>query len=216
MHLDWILQQSHSIFGYLLRHICLSVVPVVVGLLIAIPCAWLISHTPRFKLLFLNAFSLLYTIPSLALFIIVPAVLGTKILDSLNVYVALSIYSFALLVRTVSDGLESIPADVADAALAMGYRPLQKLLAVDLPICVPVIGAGTRVATAASVSVVSVASLVGIPQLGTLFTQGFQLGFLTPIVVGIVLSVVLAIALDTLIVVIMRSLSKWRPVKTHG
>lgn len=216
MHLDWILQQSHSIFGYLLRHICLSVVPVVVGLLIAIPCAWLISHTPRFKLLFLNAFSLLYTIPSLALFIIVPAVLGTKILDSLNVYVALSIYSFALLVRIVSDGLESIPADVADAALAMGYRPLQKLLAVDLPICVPVIGAGTRVATAASVSVVSVASLVGIPQLGTLFTQGFQLGFLTPIVVGIVLSVVLAIALDTLIVVIIRSLSKWRPVKTHG
>ncbi|WP_233886378.1 ABC transporter permease [Paraburkholderia flagellata] len=215
MHLDWILQQSNAIVGYLVRHICLSVAPVLVGLLIAIPCAWLLSHTPRFKLLFLNAFSLLYTIPSLALFIIVPGILGTRILDSLNVYVALSIYSFALLVRIVSDGLESIPADVTAAALAIGYRPLQKLLAVDLPICVPVIGAGTRVATAASVSVVSVASLVGIPQLGTLFTQGFQLGFLTPVVVGIVLSVVLAIVLDTLIVVIMRSLSKWRPVKTH-
>jgi osmoprotectant transport system permease protein len=216
MHIDWIVQQDRSILDYLLRHVCLSVVPVVMGLLTAIPCAWLLSHTPRVKFVFLNLFSLLYTIPSLALFIIVPGVLGTRILNPLNVYITLSIYSFALLVRIVSDGLASISPDVNDAALAIGYRPLQKLLAVDLPICVPVIGAGMRVATAASVSVVSVASLVGIPQLGTLFTQGFQLGFLTPVIVGIVLSVVLAVVLDRLILALMRSLSKWSPVKVHG
>lgn len=215
LRIDWIVQQGDSILGFLFRHACLSVVPVIAGLLVALPCAWLLSHIPRVKLLFLNAFSLLYTIPSLALFIIVPGVLRTKILDPLNVYVALSIYSFALLVRIVSDGLDSIPPDVNDAALAIGYKPLQKLFAVDLPVCVPVIGAGMRVATAASVSVVSVASLVGIPQLGTLFTQGFQLGFMTPIIVGIVLSVILAVILDALIVATTRALSRWRPEKGH-
>jgi osmoprotectant transport system permease protein len=214
-HIDWIFQQRISIFGYLVQHVYLSVAPVLAGLLLAIPSAWLLSDRPRSKQILLKTFSLLYTIPSLALFIIVPSVIGTKILDPLNVYVALSIYSFALLVRIVSDGLEAIPKDVTDAALAIGYKPLQKLFAIDLPMCVPVIGAGMRVATAASVSVVSVASLVGIAQLGTLFTQGFQLGFLTPVLVGIALSVTLAVFLDALILRAMRSMSRWIPVKNH-
>jgi osmoprotectant transport system permease protein len=215
LHIDWIFQQRISIFGYLVQHAYLSIAPVLAGLLLAIPSAWLLSDRPRSKQILLKTFSLLYTIPSLALFIIVPSVIGTKILDPLNVYVALSIYSFALLVRIVSDGLEAIPKDVTDAALAIGYKPLQKLFAIDLPMCVPVIGAGMRVATAASVSVVSVASLVGIAQLGTLFTQGFQLGFLTPVLVGIALSVTLAVFLDALILCAMRSMSRWIPVKNH-
>ena len=124
---------------------------------------------------------LLYTIPSLALFVVLPGLLGTRILDPVNVVVALTLYTVALLVRVVADALDAVPPLVVASATAMGYRPLRSLLTVQLPLAIPVIGAGLRVAAVSNVSLVSVAALLGIPQLGQLFTVGFQLDFFTPI-----------------------------------
>ncbi|HEX6873456.1 MAG TPA: ABC transporter permease subunit, partial [Micromonosporaceae bacterium] len=157
---------------------------------------------------------LLYTIPSIALFVVLPGLLGTRILDPVNVVVALTFYTLALLVRVVADALDAVPPLVVASATAMGYRPLRSLVTVQLPLAVPVIGAGLRVAAVSNVSLVSVAALLGIPQLGQLFTVGFQLDFFTPIIAGIVLCLVLAAVFDVLIQLIVRVTTPWaRAVK---
>lgn len=206
----WIGASAPTIIGLLVAHLVLSVVPVLIGLLAAIPVGWFAYSVPQLRGLILGASGVLYTIPSLALFVLLPRVLGTRILDPLNVVVALAVYSLALLVRTVVDGLGSVSPEARQAADAMGYRRLGRFVAVELPIATPVIFAGLRVATASSVSIVSVASLIGIDQLGSLFTQGQQLQFVTPIVVGIVLCLALAIGLDSLVLFADRLLTPWR------
>ena len=153
---------------------------------------------------------LLYTIPSIALFVVLPGLIGTKVLDPINVAVALTIYTVALLVRVVADGLASVPDDVAQSATAMGYKRRQRLIAVELPIAVPVIAAGLRVAAVSNVSLVAVAATIGVPELGQLFTNGFQLAYYPPIIIGIVLCVALALVFDTTIVLVTRFLTPWR------
>jgi osmoprotectant transport system permease protein len=211
MKLDWIASQAGAIAGLFWSHCILSVLPVVIGLLLALPLGWAAQRSGRLKPGLLGAAGLLYTIPALALFVLLPAILGTKILDPINVVVALTLYTLALLVRTVSDGLDSVPEETLQAANAMGYRPLHRLLSVELPIAVPVIAANLRVAVVSNVSVVSVAALVGTPQLGTLFTQGMQLQFLTPVVAGIILCLLLAIILDGLVLLSAGRLTSWQP-----
>jgi osmoprotectant transport system permease protein len=125
------------------------------------------------------------------------------------VAVALTIYTVALLVRVVADGLASVPDDVTQAASAMGYRPVQRLMAVELPIAVPVIAAGLRVAVVSNVSLVAVAATIGVPELGQLFTIGFQLAYFVPIVIGIVMCVALAMVLDLVVVALTRLLTPW-------
>jgi osmoprotectant transport system permease protein len=211
MKFDWLYRESGRIAELFLWHLGLSVVPVLVGLLLALPLGWLAQRAGFFRSTFLGAAGLLYTIPSLALFVLLPALLGTKILDPMNVVVALTLYALALLVRTVCDGLEAVPPDVRQAASAMGYRALPRFLFVELPLAVPVIAAGLRVAVVSNVSIVSVAALVGTPQLGMLFTQGLQLRFLTPIIAGIVLCVLLAALLDGLVLFLSGRLTPWQP-----
>lgn len=208
--LSWIAATAPTIIGLLVAHLVLSVVPVLIGLVLAIPVGWFAAGVPLLRTLILGVSGVLYTVPSLALFVLLPKVIGTRILDPLNVVVALAIYAFALLVRTVVDGLGSVPPEARQAAQAMGYRRLGRFLTIELPIATPVVLAGLRVATASAVSIVSVASLIGIDQLGSLFTQGMQLQFVTPIVVGIVLCLVLAVGLDGLILLADRLLTPWR------
>lgn len=210
MRFDWLYRESGRIAELFAWHVWLSVIPVVIGLILALPLGWLAQRAGLFRSAMLGAAGLLYTIPSLALFVLLPLVLGTRILDPLNVLVALTIYALALLVRTVSDGLESVSPDVVQAANAMGYRPMHRLLLVELALAVPVIAAGLRVAVVSNVSIVSVAALVGTPQLGLLFTQGLQLRFLTPIIAGIILCIVLAVLLDGIVLFIARRLTPWQ------
>ncbi|BCH60866.1 glycine/betaine ABC transporter permease [Agrobacterium vitis] len=211
MRFDWLYNESGRIAELFIWHLSLSVLPVLIGLLLALPLGWFAQRAGVFRSTLLGAAGLLYTIPSLALFVLLPLVLGTRILDPLNVVVALTVYALALLVRTVSDGLDSISPDVLQAANAMGYRRAARLLTVELPLAVPVIAAGLRVAVVSNVSIVSVAALVGTPQLGLLFTQGLQLQFLTPIIAGIVLCVLLAALLDGLVLFIAHRLTPWQP-----
>ncbi len=203
-------QHQGEILGWLGWHARLSALPLLIGLLISLPLGWLAR---RYRWLYppmVSVAGLLYTIPSLALFILLPGILKTKILDPSNVVVALTIYTVALLVRVVADGLGSVPEDVLQAATAMGYRRFGRLVKVELPIAVPVIAAGLRVAAVSNVSLVSVSALIGVPELGQLFTNGFQLNYQTPIMLGILLSVLLALAFDTVIQVLTRVLTPWR------
>lgn len=207
---SWIAVTAPVIVGLLVSHLVLSVAPVLIGLALAIPVGWFAYGVPVLRTLILGISGVLYTVPSLALFVLLPRIIGTRILDPMNVVVALAVYAFALLVRTVVDGLGSVSPEARQAAEAMGYRRLGRFLSIELPIATPVVLAGLRVATASAVSIVSVASLIGIDQLGSLFTQGMQLQFLTPIVVGIVLCLLLAVCLDGLILFADRLLTPWR------
>jgi osmoprotectant transport system permease protein len=201
---------SEQITSWLGWHARLSALPLVIGLLIALPLGWLAR---RYRWLYpplVTVAGLLYTIPSLALFILLPGVLKTRILDPSNVVVALTIYTVALLVRVVADGLGAVPEEVLQAATAMGYRRIGRFFGVELPIAVPVIAAGLRVAAVSNVSLVSVSALIGVPQLGQLFINGFQLSYQTPILLGIILSVLLALVFDTVIQLLARILTPWR------
>lgn len=211
MNWDWLSHQREEIVFLTQWHIVLTLIPLVLGLLVALPLGWWAHRSRRVYPVLVGMSGLLYTIPSLALFVLLPPLLGTKVLDPVNIVVALTIYTVALLVRVVADALDSVPEDTLQAAKAMGYRPYQSLLKVELPVGVPVIAAGLRVAAVSNVSLVSVAALLGIPQLGTLFTQGFQLRFFTPIIAGIVLCVLLALVLDAIIVLLNRWLTPWTP-----
>jgi osmoprotectant transport system permease protein len=206
-----------EVLDLLWSHTWLSLLPVVLGLLIALPLGWLAR---RYRWVYppvVSVTGLLYTIPSIALFLIMPTLLGTRILNPLNVVISLSVYTVALLVRVVADGLAAVPEAVAQSATAMGLTRFQRLRKVELPLAVPVIAAGLRVATVANVSLVAIAGTIGIPELGQLFITGFQLSvngpYYPPIVLGIVLCVLLALVLDGLIVLGTRLLTPWRRVE---
>ncbi|MFF5967727.1 ABC transporter permease [Streptomyces collinus] len=211
---EWLGHNAGEIGDLTGWHVWLSVLPLLTGLVIALPLGWLAHRSRRVYPLLVALAGLVYTVPSLALFILLPKVLGTRILDPVNVVVALSVYTTALLVRVVADGLSAVPAEAVQSAHAMGYRPHQRLLRIELPIAVPVIAAGLRVAAVSNVSLVSMAALLGVPQLGSLFTEGFQLRFYTPIVTGVVLSLVIALLLDGLILFAGHALTPWKPRRT--
>ncbi|SEL99297.1 ABC transporter permease [Streptacidiphilus jiangxiensis] len=211
---DYFRQHQDEVLNWLGYHAWLSAVPVVVGLLVALPLGWL-AHRYRWAYPpLVTAAGLLYTIPSIALFVSIPSIIGTQILDPINVAVALTVYTVALLVRVVADGLGAVSADVAQAATAMGLTRRQRLLKVELPLAVPVIAAGVRVAVVANVSLVAVAGTIGVPNLGQLFTTGFQLSvgspYYPPITLGIVLCVLLALAFDLFVVGATWLATPWR------
>lgn len=198
-----------TVLDLTLRHLYLAGLPLLLGLLISLPLGWLAWRVRPLGPPIIGGTGLLYTIPSLALFIMLPLVLGTRILDQLNVLVAMTLYSIALLTRTVADGLGSVPPSVRQAATALGYGELRRLAVVDLPLAVPVIAAGLRVVAVSNVSIVSVAALIGVPQLGQLFTDGFNRNAMGPILVGVAACVLLAVALDALIALLSRWLTPW-------
>ncbi|MBA3233749.1 MAG: ABC transporter permease [Propionibacteriales bacterium] len=207
---NYFVDHRAEILTWLGYHAWLSALPVVLGLAISLPLGWM---AVRYRWLYaplVGAAGLLYTIPSIALFVVLPDVLGTKVLDPINVAVALTLYTVALLVRVVADGLSAVPDEVAQADTAKGYRRLQRLVSVELPIAVPVIAAGLRVAAVSNVSLVAVAATIGVPELGQLFTTGFQLSYFAPILIGIALCVGLALVYDTVIVVSTKMLTPWR------
>src|SRR5690606_16573843 len=174
----------------------LSLVPVVIGVVVAVPLGWLANRSPGARAVLVPASGLLYTIPSLALFVVLPGILGTQVRSPINVIVALAIYTVALLVRTIADALAAVPAVVVAAATAMGFKPARRFVSVELPLAVPVLVAGLRVATVANISLVSVGALIGIGGLGGLFTDGYQRNIPSEIITGIALIVLLALLCD--------------------
>ncbi|MDY7085338.1 MAG: ABC transporter permease [Actinomycetota bacterium] len=211
--ITYLSNNSETVLAALRQHIALALIPVLLGFLIALPIGYLGVRFPWLYHPLVNVAGVLYSIPSLALFVFLPVVLGTKILSPLNIVVALTIYTVALMARTVADGLRSVDSLVTESATAMGYRRTRRLFDVELPVALPVILAGLRVATVSNISLVSVGALIGIGGLGQLFTRGFQLFYIEPILVGIILSVLLAGIADLIIVLIQRAVTPWTRVQ---
>lgn len=190
-------------------HLRLSLVPVLIGLAIAVPLGVAIQRAPIARRLTTATAAVVFTIPSLALFVVLPMIIGTRILDEANVIVALTAYTAALLVRAVLEALDAVPAQVRDAAAAVGYPTLKRMLKVELPLSIPVLVAGLRVVVVTNIAMVSVGSVIGIGGLGTWFTAGYQTDKSDQIVAGIVALFVLATVIDALIVVAGRLATPW-------
>ena len=210
--LTWLNAHWDKVISLSLQHLYLALIPVLIGLVVAIPLGWVATRSRVLRNIFFYVFGFLYSIPSLALLIVIPVILGTKVLDPLNLMIPLTIYSIALLVRSVVDALEAVPWHVRAAATAMGFRSLHRFFAVDLPMSVPVLIAGLRVAAVSSISLVSVGALIGLSGLGDLFTDGEQLSFIGEIVVGVIASLVLAVIVDAALVLIGRVTTPWTRV----
>jgi osmoprotectant transport system permease protein len=209
---DYFRGDQSEILGWLRTTLWLAAVPVVVGLIISLPVGWVAS---RFRWTYpplVSVAGLLYTVPSIVLFLVLPGILGTGILDPVNIAVALSIYSVALLVRVVADGFSAVDENLLQAAAAMGYTGAQRVVRVQLPLAVPVIGAGLRVAAVSNVSLVAVASTLGVSQLGSLFTAGYNatVNGSTPILLGLVMFVLVALVFDWVILFGVRLATPWR------
>jgi osmoprotectant transport system permease protein len=211
VNLDWAwIERNLPMIGSLLvEHIILAVLPVLIALVISLPLGYLISKTKRAANVILAFIGVIYSIPSLALFVLMPVVLGTKILNPINIVVALAVYSTALLIRSVVDGLRSVLPSVTQSATAVGYGWLRRLFRVELPLAMPVIFAGLRVVTVSNIALVSVAVLVGSGALGKLFDLGFSSVFYTPIIVALVLMLLLSLIFDSLILLIQRGTLPW-------
>lgn len=209
----WLLDNPDRMAELTRTHLYLSLVPLVVGLLIAVPLGTVV-RTRRWarRTTFIVA-GVAFTIPSLALFVVLPPLLGLSILDPLNVVIAMTIYSVALLVRAVPEALDSVPESTVDAATAMGYGWLRRVSTVDLPLALPVLSANIRVVAVTNISLVSVGSVIGIGGLGQLFTQGYQRDYPDQILAGIIAIVVLALLTDLVLQGITRVLTPWNRVR---
>ncbi|PWD52427.1 ABC transporter permease [Serinibacter arcticus] len=193
----------------LLEHLYLAVVPTVVGVAVALPIGLLLRDRRRARSIAVVLSSMVFTIPSLALFVVLPVILGTRVLDPINVVIALTLYTVALSVRTTFEALDAVPAATREAATAIGYSSWKRALAVDLPLAIPVLTAGTRVVAVTNVSMVSVGAVIGIGGLGQLFTTGYQRDFPEQILTGLVLILLLAIVFDRIIALIGRAFTPW-------
>ena len=182
---SWIGDHLDDIRAALVQHVQLTVLAVLLGLLLAFPLALAAVRWPRLYGPILGFTGILFTIPSLALFILL------------------------ILVRNIVEGLRGVDNDVREAAQAMGYTRARQLLQVELPLALPVIIAGVRIATVTTIGLVTITALIGWGGLGRLFIDGFTLNFTTPIVVGIVLSALLAFTADLLLVGVQHWLTPW-------
>jgi osmoprotectant transport system permease protein len=209
MNWPWILENVDYIAGLLGQHLLLALIPVVASFIVSLPIGYLVFRTGPLANPILAIFGAIYSVPSLALFVLLPLVIGTQVLNPVNVVVALTIYTTALLSRSVVDGLRDVPEDVQLAADGMGYGRTRRLFGVDLPLAMPVIFAGLRVATVSNIALTSISVLIASPSLGTLFNQGFNQNFLTPVWVGLILSIVVALLADLLILVIRSVTIPW-------
>ena len=205
----YLLTHLDSAWTLTLIHLRLSLIPVLLGLLIAVPVGALVWRHTALRRLTTLAASIIFTIPSLALFVVLPLIIPTRILDETNVIVALTLYTTALLVRAVPEALDAVPAYVRDAAAAVGYTRIGQLVKVELPLSIPVLIAGLRVVAVTNISMVAVGSVIGIGGLGTWFTEGYQSDKSDQIVAGIVAIFVLAVIIDILILAAGRIITPW-------
>ena len=211
MNLDWrwINRNLPMIGNLTAQHAVLAVLPVLAALVVSIPLGYVVYRTGRAANFILAVLGVIYSIPSLALFVALPLVLGTSILSPVNIAVALAIYSVALLVRSVVDGLRSVPSAVKQSASAVGFGWFARLVKVELPLAMPVVFAGLRVVTVSNIALVSVAVVVGGGALGQLFDTGFNRNFYTPIIVALVLTLLLALIADAIILLVQRGALPW-------
>lgn len=188
------------------EHLLITLVSVAVGLVIAVPLALLARRLPRLESTILAVTTGIYTIPSLALF---PLIVPFTGLSPTTVVVGLALYSLTILVRNTLEGLRGVPEEVRESALGMGFSRPRMLLRVELPLALPVIMAGLRIATVSTVALTTVGAIVAYGGLGNLLADGVTSNFKAEILAASVICVLLAFALDAVIVVAQRLLTPW-------
>ena len=204
---DWVGRHLDDIGGQLLQHVQLTALALLFGFIIAFPLALAAIRWPRVYGPSLAVTGILFTVPSLALFILLIPLTGLSIATSL---IGLTIYTLLILFRNIVEGLHTVPRDVQEAARALGYSRSRQLLTVELPIALPVIMAGIRIAAVTTIGLVTVTALIGQGGLGQLFISGFTLHFTTPLLVGFVLSIALAVTVDLALVALLWLLTPWQ------
>ena len=209
MNWVWIGSNLGLIGGRILEHLALTAPPIVIGLVLSIPLGYAASRSRVARSILLSVGSILYTIPSIALLVLVPVVLGLTILDPLNLVAALTVYAVAIMVRSAADAFASVPKDVISSATAIGFSPAQRFFVVELPLAVPVLLAGIRVVSVSTVSIASVGALTGIDQLGSFFTDAFQRSFPTEAIVGMVSILLIAAVYDVILSRTGRAITPW-------
>jgi osmoprotectant transport system permease protein len=190
----------------IVQHLWITVVSVLLGLALAVPLALLARRNPTIESMVVGGTTIIYTIPSLALFSLLLPITG---LSPTPVIIGLALYSLTVLVRNVLTGLRAVPADVVESARGVGYSDSRLLTRVELPLALPVIMAGLRVATVSTVALVTVGSIVSYGGLGNLMLQAVNTQFKAQILAASVLVVLLAVSLDLVLVVVQRLLTPW-------
>ncbi|OZD38558.1 ABC transporter permease [Rhodococcus sp. 06-1477-1B] len=208
--MNWVGNNLDLIGELTLVHLRQSIIALIAGFVLSVPLGWVAWRYRLVRSGIITITGLLYTIPSLALLILVPVVTGWySIVSETNLVVALAIYAVAILVRAVADGLDSVDAGVRQASTAIGYGSFRRFWAVEFPLAGPVVLAGLRVASASTIALATVGILVGIQNIGYLFTNGLQRRIIPEVFAGVVAVVVLALVIDLLLVIAGRLLMPW-------
>lgn len=203
---DWIADHTDDIAAALREHVYLTAVSMLIGLVLSFAIALVARRWRWLQTPLLGVSGMLYTIPSLALFAFLLPVTG---LSRSTALIGLTSYTLLILARNIIAGLDAVPEDVLEAATGMGYGPVRRLVTIELPLALPTIMAGVRIATVTTIGLVTVAALIGQGALGALIKEGIERPFRTPLVVGSVLSIALAIVADVALALVLRVLTPW-------
>ena len=212
--IDWVVDNLDVLAQAVGEHIVLTLLAMLGGIAVAIPVTLLIHRRRRLIGPVLGFTGILYAIPSLALFAFLIPVTGFGLLTA---EIALISYTLLILIRNGVAGLDGVEPEIVEAATGMGHTGLQRLWRVELPLALPVIMAGIRVATVTTIGLVAVTALIGQGGLGfVIITLGIRRSFETAIVVGVILSVLLAVAADRGLLVLERALTPWARPASEG
>lgn len=204
--LDYLRDRHDELWDATVQHLGITVAAVLAGLLLALPLALIARRFTRVEGAILGLSTALYTVPSLALF---PLLVPFTGLSPLTVVIGLALYSLTVLVRNALEGLRAVPEEVRESAVGLGYSPLRLLTRVELPLALPVLMAGLRVATVSTVALTTVGAIVAYGGLGNLLASGVQQDFKAQVLAASVLCVVLAVALDAVLLLAQRLLTPW-------
>lgn len=207
--MNWIIDNLGLIGSLSLEHLRQSVLPIVLGFAISVPIGWLAFRYRLGRGVILTVTGLLYTIPSLALFGLLPGLLGISFLSELNLLIALTMYAVAIMVRSVTDGLQSVDQLARASATAMGFSSFRRFWTVEFPLAGPVVLAGLRVTAVSTISLATVGVLLGVTNLGYLFTNGFQRRIIPEILAGVLTVMLIAMLVDVLLMLAGRALMPW-------
>ncbi|MFP3988759.1 ABC transporter permease [Streptomyces sp. E11-3] len=208
---EYLRTRSQELTDATVQHLGITVVSVVIGLLIAFPLALFARRRRAFAGAVLGLTTVLYSVPSLAMFSLLLPVFG---LSASLVVTGLVLYSLTILVRNILAGLEAVPDDAREAARGMGYGSWRLLWEVELPLSLPALFAGVRIATVSTVAMTTVGAIVDYGGLGGLIMSGLQTDFKAQVLTASVLCVLLAVAADLLLLGLQRWLTPWTRIRT--
>jgi len=208
--MEWVQANWDLIADLTINHARLSLLPIIIGFVLAVPLGRLAATSRIARAIVLSGGSILYAIPSLPLFLILPLILASRTLDEINLTVALSLYAVAIMVFSSTDAFGSLPPATISAATAIGYAPIGRFVRVELPLAGPVLLAGVRVVSVSTVAMVTVGALIGSPNLGRLFTNGRATDNIDSVLAGLVATLLLAAVFDVVLQLLGRLAMPWR------